>query len=44
MRNVQFEIKEVTSLAVDPNTGKFRLVTREPGYQPSGMAGAATPS
>ncbi len=29
MRNVQFEIERVDSLAIDPATGKFRLVMRE---------------
>ena len=30
MDNVRFEIEEVDSLAIDPHSGKFRLVVREP--------------
>jgi phenylacetate-coenzyme A ligase PaaK-like adenylate-forming protein len=32
MRNVRFEIEDVDALAVDPHSGKFRLVVREPAH------------
>ena len=35
MSNVQFEIEQVESLAVDPHSGKFRLVVRDPLYKQS---------
>jgi len=44
MSNVQFEIKEVTSLIIDPETGKFRLVMREPSHQHGKRMTAATSS
>lgn len=34
MENVRFEVEEVETLAIDPNTGKFRLVVREPQGDP----------
>jgi hypothetical protein len=38
MNNVHFEIEEVDSLAIDPKSGKFRLVVREPEGVTSGRA------
>ncbi len=34
MTNVHFEIEEVKELAIDPHSGKFRLVVREPQKAP----------
>ena len=33
MEHVQFRIEPVAALAVDPHSGKFRLVVRSPGHQ-----------
>jgi phenylacetate-coenzyme A ligase PaaK-like adenylate-forming protein len=35
MGNVRFEIEQVENLAIDPYTGKFRLVVREPDSGPA---------
>jgi hypothetical protein len=35
MGNVRFEIEQVENLAIDPHTGKFRLVVREPDGGPA---------
>jgi hypothetical protein len=35
MSNVRFEIEQVESLAIDPHSGKFRLVVSEPGGETS---------
>lgn len=34
MSNVRFEVEEVASLAIDPHSGKFRLVVRAPKEEP----------
>ena len=45
MHNVRYEIEPVTSLQIDPHSGKFRLVVREPESAPlHGRADTATPS
>jgi phenylacetate-CoA ligase len=41
MDNVKFKIEEVDSISIDPKTGKFRLVVREPA---SGAAKPLQPS
>jgi phenylacetate-coenzyme A ligase PaaK-like adenylate-forming protein len=45
MTNVRFEIEEVQSLAIEPHSGKFRLVVREPEGATGGKArhGVAAP-
>ncbi len=35
MSNVRYEIEQVEELEIDPNTGKFRLVVREPNGAPA---------
>lgn len=43
MGNVRFEIEQVQDLAIDPKTGKFRLVVREPGSGPALPARSPVP-
>jgi phenylacetate-coenzyme A ligase PaaK-like adenylate-forming protein len=44
MTNVRFEIEEVDSLAIDPHSGKFRLVVREPESETGGKARQGAPA
>ena len=40
MGNVRFEIEQVEALEIDPHSGKFRLVVREPAAKQSPSASA----
>jgi phenylacetate-CoA ligase len=44
MTNVRFEIEEVEKLAIDPYSGKFRLVVREPAVKQPRSTSTASPA
>jgi phenylacetate-CoA ligase len=44
MTNVRFEIEPVEKLAIDPHSGKFRLVIREPAVKPPRSTTTAAPA
>ena len=44
MTNVRFEIEQVEKLAIDPYSGKFRLVVREPSVKQTRTPTAAAPA